>query len=350
MSVALPPEQLKTFIARLPKAELHLHLEGSISPVTLLRLARRNNVELPAMDEAGLTKLFEYQSFKEFLSVFMLIARALCDGQDFEEAAYELGAHLAGQSVYYAEVMISPVQYYRRGLNLDEVVQGAAAGLARAGRDFGLRTVLVFDYGRQFGVDLAWEILEIALRNHAHGVVGWSIGGDELLQPPEPFVGVFQKARMAGLRLMAHAGEVVGPQSVWGAVDVLGVERLGHGIRSIDDRSLLVHLEQRKVVLDVCPTSNVRTGAVPSLAEHPLRRLYDAGVHVTINTDDPIFFHTTMNAEYLLAAQHFGFSAAELADLSLNSVRAAFLPDPDLQPLIARFERDITALRAEYGV
>lgn len=350
MSVALPPEQLETFIARLPKAELHLHLEGAISPVTLLRLARRNNVKLPAMDEAGMAKLFEYKNFKEFLGVFMLMARALCDGRDFEEVAYELGLHLASQSVRYAEVMISPVQHYRRGLNLDEVVQGTMAGFARVAHDVGVQMVLVFDYGRQFGVELAWEILDIAIRNRANGLVGWSIGGDELAQPPEPFEQIFRTARTAGLRLMAHAGEVVGPESVWGAVDTLGVERLGHGIRSIDDQALLAHLEERRVVLDVCPTSNVCTGAVPSLAAHPLRRLYDAGVRITINTDDPIFFHTTMNAEYMLAAHRFGFSAAELADLSLKTVDAAFLPEPERQTLAARFAQEIHVLRAEYGV
>ncbi|MDW8215747.1 MAG: adenosine deaminase, partial [Roseiflexaceae bacterium] len=256
---------LDEFIVRMPKVELHLHLEGAIRPATLLALARRNGVDLPARDEAGVVQLFNYHNFHEFLTVFMVLARSLTTGRDFEQVAYELGAHLAEQNVRYAEVMISPVQYHRRALDLDEVVQGAAAGFARAAREHRVRVGLVFDYGRQFGVDLAWQLLESAIRNIKHGVVGWSIGGDEINHPPEPFADVFAAARRAGLHVMAHAGEVVGPSSVWGAVEALGVRRIGHGIRSIDDPTLLAYLRTHHIVLDVCPTSNVRTGAVPAL-------------------------------------------------------------------------------------
>jgi adenosine deaminase len=346
---SLPPA-LDNFIARLPKAELHLHLEGSIAPATLLRIARRNQVDIPARDEAGVVQLFNYQNFHEFLAVFMALARALIRGEDFEQIAYELGIHLADQHVYYAEVMLSAVQYYQRGLDMDEVVQGTAAGFARAERERGTRVNLAFDYGRQFGVDMAWDILDIAVRNKPNTLVAWSIGGDEVNNPPEPFAEIFAAARRAGLHLMAHAGEVVGPASVWGAVDALGAERLGHGIRSVDDTALLTHLRERQVVLDVCPSSNVRTGAVPGLAAHPLRRLFDAGILVTLNTDDPTFFATTMNAEYRIAAQLFGFDTDDLITLALNSVRAAFLPQEDKLALLRRFEREIDALRAELGL
>lgn len=341
---------LDAFITRMPKAELHLHLEGSIAPHTLLRIARRNNVDIPARDEAGVVQLFKYQSFHEFLTVFMALARALMRGEDFEEIAYELGVYLADQNVRYAEVMLSAAQYYNRGMDLNEVVEGAAAGFARARRERGTQVNLAFDYGRQFGVDLAWRILEIAIRNMRHTLVAWSIGGDEIHHPPEPFAEVYAAARQAGLHVMAHAGEVVGPSSVWGAVQSLGAERLGHGIRSIDDPELLRFLRERGTVLDISPTSNIRTGAVTSAAAHPLRQLFDAGIHVTLNTDDPVFFETTMNDEYRLAVQQFGFDAECLTALALNSARATFLPEDEKQALVRRFEDELWSLRADIGI
>jgi adenosine deaminase len=333
----------------MPKVELHLHLEGSMQPATLLRIAKRNHVDLPARDVAGVAQLFNYQHFHEFLTVFMVLARSLRRGEDFELLAYELGHHLADQRVRYAEVMVSAVQYYSRGMDLSEVVQGAMAGFAQAERERGTRVGLVFDYGRQFGVDSAWKVLDLAIANMRHGLVAWSIGGDELNYPPDLFAEVFLAARQAGLHVMAHAGEVAGPSSVWGAVDTLGCERIGHGIRSIEDLQLIDHLRASGVVLDVSPSSNVCTGAVPSIAAHPLRRLFDTGVALTLNTDDPTFFKTTLNDEYRLAAGVFGFSAAELAELALNGVRAAFLPDAERAELLRQFEAELAQLRGQIG-
>ena len=346
---ALPPA-LDRFITILPNVETHLHLEGSIQPATLLEIARRNNVEIPARDVAGVEQLFKYKSFHEFLAVFMALARALLRGEDFERIAYELGYHLADQQVRYAEVMISPRQHSNRGVDLTEVVEGAAAGFARAQAERGVRVNLAFDYGRQFGTEEAWPLLESAIRNQKNTVVAWSIGGDELNFPPEPYAELFAAAKKAGLHVMAHAGEVVGPASVWGAVDVLGVERIGHGVRSIGDPALLAHLRQRGVVLDVCPTSNIRTGAVASLTEHPIRRLFDAGVTVTVNTDDPTFFATTLNDEYRLLASAFGFNAEELATLALNAARATFLPPAEQAALVEQIQTEIIQLRSELGV
>jgi adenosine deaminase len=335
---------LDAFITQMPKVELHLHLEGSITPATLLRIAERNHVELPARDEAGVAQLFQYNNFQEFLTVFMVLARSLKRGEDFELLAYELGHHLADQNVRYAEVMISAFQYYISGVVLDVVVQGTGAGFARAQGERGTRVMIAFDYGRQFGVETAWKVLEIAVRNQRHGLIAWSIGGDEVHYPPEQFAEIFAAARQAGLRLMAHAGEVVGPPSIWGAVDALGCERLGHGIRSIDDPALLDHLRARGVVLDVSPTSNVRTGAVANIEAHPLRRLFDAGIQVTLNTDDPTFFNTTLNDEYRQAARVFGFNTTELTTLALNGARAAFLPEDQKQTLLREIEQGIALL------
>jgi adenosine deaminase len=346
----LTSSSLNEFIERLPKVELHLHLEGSINPATLLRIAQRNQIDLPAYTRFGIEQLFAFDNFHQFLSQFMLLARSLQQGEDFEDIAYELGQSLAEQQVQYAEVMISPAQYMLRGLDLDELVQGAAAGFARNYRESGTRIGLVFDYGRQYGIEMGWQVLECAIRNRHNGVIAWSIGGDEVNFPPEPFADIYSAARRDGLHTMAHAGEVVGASSVWGALQDLACERIGHGIRSVDDPSLLAYLQHHKVALDISLTSNIRTQAVASLELHPLRQLYDAGIMVTLNTDDPVFFNTNLNNEYLLAAKHFGFNAEQLSQFVLNAVQASFLPAEAKAELYAQLEQQITALRYFYDL
>lgn len=345
----LTPE-LDTFILRMPKVELHLHLEGTVMPRTLLELAQQNRVELPARDIAGVEQLFRYRNFAEFLTVYMVLVRAIVYGEDFERLAYEAGMMLAWQQVRYAEVMLSPMQHLLRGMDMHEAIAGTAAGFQRVERETGLIVRLGLDYGRQYGPELAWQVVEIAQQAMPYGVVAWSIGGNEIGHPPEPFAEVFAAAKAAGLRLMAHAGEVVGPASVWGAVDALQAERLGHGIRSVDDPALIEHLRNRGVVLDVCPSSNLCTGATLAWEEHPLRTLYDAGVKITLNTDDPTFFHTTLIDEYRKAVEHFGFGVDELCTLVLNGVRASFLPPREQELLLCRVESELIALRRELGI
>jgi len=345
--VLTPP--LEALIRRMPKVELHLHLEGTITPRTLLELARRNGVTLPATDEAGIAALFRYRDFGEFLDIFMSLVRAIVSGEDFERLAYELGLDLAAQTVRYAEVMISPMQYLNRSLDLREVIEGTLAGFARAEREVGITLRLALDYGRQYGPDQAWAVLEVA-RQIPFGLVGWSIGGNEIGYPPEPFAPVFAAAREAGLGLMAHAGEVVGPASVWGAIDALGVSRLGHGIRAADDPVLMATLRERGIVLDVCPSSNLLTGAVATWPEHPLRRLQEAGVLVTINTDDPTFFATTLNEEYRRSLLRLGLSVDDLCTTVRTAARSAFLPPAEKATLVERITTEITALRTELGV
>jgi adenosine deaminase len=342
--------QLDEFITMMPKVELHLHLEGTITPRTLIELASRNGVRLPASDEEGVAALFRYRDFGEFLGVFMGLARAIVHGEDFERLAYELGLDLAEQHVRYAEVMISPMQHLTRGVDLLEAIGGIMAGFARVEREYGTVVRLALDYGRGYGIEAAWEVLEIARAARPLGVVGWSIGGQEIGHPPEPFAPVFAAAREAGLGLMAHAGEVVGPASVWGAIDSLGVTRLGHGIRSVDDPLLLAALRERRLVLDVCPTSNLLTGAVPSWAEHPVRRLREAGVALTLNSDDPTFFHTTLTEEYRRAVTHLGFGADDLCAAVRTAAEACFLPPAERAALAARIAGELAALRARVGV
>lgn len=342
--------KLEEFIVRMPKVELHIHLEGSIMPPTVLYLAQRNGIALPQMTLAGVKRMYRYANFSEFLNVFMTLTQVIVRREDFEHLAYETGLMLSRQNILYAEVMLSPMQHLLRGIHLVETIKGAAAGFARAEAETGIMLRLALDYGRQYGPDYAWYVLEIAKESRADGIVAWSIGGDEIHYPPEPFAEVFAAAREAGLHLMAHAGEVVGPASVWGAVDVLQVERVGHGIRSIQDPHLIEHMRERGVVLDVCPSSNIRTGAAVGWEQHSLRSLYDAGLLVTINSDDPPFFETTLTEEYRRVAMHFGFNADDLCVLVLNSVQAAFLPPAEKTALLKRVEQELTALRLELAV
>lgn len=344
------PAEVEAFIRRMPKIELHLHLEGAVAPRTLLELAEQNGVELPARDVAGVEQLLRYRNFSEFLTVFMAMARAIVHGEDFARVAYELGLELAAQQVRYAEVMLSPMQHINRGMNLRETIEGTAAGFARAERETGIMVRLALDHGRQYGPALAWYVLEVARETMPLGVVGWSIGGNELDYPPEPFAELYAAARQYGLGLMAHAGEVVGPASVWGAINALGCARIGHGIRSIDDPALLHELGRRGVVLDVCPSSNLRTGATASWATHPLRALREAGVAVTINSDDPTFFQTTLTEEYRRAVAYLGLSIDELCATVLTAARSAFLPDAARMALERRVSAELQVLRAELGV
>ncbi|WP_298816777.1 adenosine deaminase [Chloroflexus sp.] len=341
---------LESFIARMPKVELHLHLEGSVAPQTFLTLSRRNGIPIPASTEQELQALFHYDDFHAFLDTFMALAATVIHGEDFELLAYELGLSLAAQNVVYAEVMISPMQHVRRGLDLREVLAGAAAGFARAARYNGPRVGIVLDYGRQYGAEAAWPILETAIACRSLGVVGWSIGGNEIGHPPEEFAALFTTARNAGLGVMAHAGEVVGPASVWGAIDVLEVSRIGHGIRSIDDPELVTTLAARGIVLDVCPSSNIRTRAVAGWPSHPLRQLYEAGVPVTINSDDPTFFETTITEEFRRAAQYLNFTADDFCAMTRTAARATFLPPEAQMMLVKTIEQAQSSLRAELGI
>ncbi|MBN1484854.1 MAG: adenosine deaminase [Chloroflexia bacterium] len=331
---------LENWIRQLPKVELHVHLEGSIRPQTLTELAAKNGVDLPG----GVTAIYQFSDFSGFLDAYMRCAACLCTQGDFERVTYEFLLDQAALGIHYCEVFLSSMQHLRRDFDFDCLMQGIQAGYRQARSETGIRMGVIFDHGRQFGAQEGLRVLERAIGTRKFGVIGLSIGGDEVNFPPELFEEMFLRARQAGLRVTAHAGEVRGPESVWGAIHKLGVRRIGHGIHAIQDPDLMAYLQQQRIYLDICPTSNVRTGAVPSLNEHPVRRLFDAGVPLTISSDDPALFQTNLVQEYLLLAQHFGFDRRELQQLSLNGVRASFLPEQERAELQARFQQALTAL------
>src|SRR6266581_7974967 len=274
---------IERYVAAVPKAELHVHLEGSIQPATLLTLAQRNGVQLPVRTVADLQNWFTFRDFNHFIEIYFEISSCLKTTGDYELIAYEFGASMARQNVRYAEVTFSPSTHqFSLGIPFDVFFSGLTKGRLRAQTEFGVEIRWVFDIVRDIPDVLinrkrAEYTLTVAEEGMNDGVVALGLGGGEVGNPPEQYAKWFEKAREAGLHSAPHAGETVGPESVWGAVRVLGAERLGHGVRSIEDSELVEYLAERHIPLELCPTSNVCLGIYANTAEHPFPRLYSAG-------------------------------------------------------------------------
>jgi adenosine deaminase len=346
---------VEEYLRSAPKAELHVHLEGSIQPATLLTLAERNHVALPASTEAGLREWFTYRDFAHFVEIYLTISRCLATAEDFELITYELGEEMARQNVRYAEVTFTPATHglsRSRDVPYDTYFRGLAAGRKRVRETFGVVINWVFDmvyYPTKLELtrQVADHTLSAAIEGRSDGVVALGLGGPEIGHSLEHLAPYFDRARAAGLHAAPHAGETVGPESIWGAITVLGAERIGHGVRAIEDPELVSYLAQHGTPLEVCPTSNIRLGVYPTLAAHPLRALQEAGVVVTVNSDDPPLFNTTLNQEVLLLREPFGFDIPTIDDILLNGVRHSFMDATWKQKQEAAFRSALTHLRRE---
>lgn len=339
---------LTDFIHAMPKVELHVHLEGSIRPATLLVLAERNRVNLPAHDLAGMREFYRFVDFEHFIQVYFAISRCLQTVQDFDLIAYEFGADMARQNIRYAEVTFTPHTHVTNtGLPFAEIMAGINHGRARAREDYGVEFSWILDIVRN-NPETRHQVATWAASALDQGVVGLGLGGSEQGYPPEWFADAFCLAREAGLHSVPHAGEVAGPESVWGALHSLGAERLGHGVRSIEDPALVEVLQERQIPLEVCPTSNLCLGVYPSYQAHPLRRLADLGVWVTVNSDDPPMFGTDLVGEYQVLVNHMDYTPAELEHLSLNALRASFMPDDRKEQWAQEFEAEFEQLHDQW--
>jgi aminodeoxyfutalosine deaminase len=324
-------DEIRVFIRRLPKAELHLHLEGTITPATLVELSQRHDAAPITLSEAE--ALYHFPDFTGFLLAFKAVCDRLLTPEDYELAAWRMCQRLAEQGVVHAEVYISVgVIYHWRNPDpdgFDAIFEGLERGRMRAERELGLTLYWILDAVRHFPLDEAEKVFRKAaqLRAHHPSVVGIGLGGDERRCGSEPFRAMYARARDAGLRLTNHAGETTGPEAIREALSI-GSERIGHALSAIQDIDLIRELEDggRLVPLELNPTSNVRTGVCPSFREHPLRDYFDAGLLVTLNSDDPAFFGSDLANEYLLAHTEQGFTQDELRNLAANSFRASFLP------------------------
>jgi adenosine deaminase len=335
---------LHDLIAKMPKVELHVHLEGSIRPATLLALARRNGVPLPADDVEGLRRFYQFTDFDHFIQVYLTIPRCLRTVEDFDLIAYEFGADMARQNIRYAEVTFTPyTSVQNTGLPFDDILAGLNAGRARAGTEFDVEMAWVLDIVRDCP-ETRMDVARWAVRAMDRGVIALGLGGTERGNPPEGFADAFALALEAGLHRVPHAGELAGPESVWGALRALHADRLGHGVRSIEDLELVRTLVARQVPLEICPTSNLCLGVYPTYEAHPIRRLYEAGALVTVNSDDPPMFDIDLLAEYRALVDYLGFDTADLECLVLNAVHASFLPEEERQKMALVFRSDFLRL------
>lgn len=346
------PVSLRTYLEAAPKAELHIHLEGAVPTRTLRELAGRHDVELPAAARFEPGPPIRYRDFAEFKEAFQLLYRCLLTAEDYELLAYDLGRELAQQGVRYAEVRVTPAAHAPR-LPFDVWFGGLTRGRRRAEVAFGVRIRWVFEIARDARDPwrterLAEDCTSFAIEGHADGVVALGLSGDENAAPAERFAPMFDRARGAGLYSAPHAGEHAGPESVWAAIRVLGADRIAHGVRAIEDASLVAYLAREQIALEIAPTSNCSLGVCEDLAQHPLVALHDAGVPVTVNTDDPALFRTTLSDEVAALAHPMGLDIDAIDEILVNGVRHSFLPGDETAQLEAEFRRALGALRTAY--
>lgn len=322
---------MRDFIDSLPKAELHVHHVGSASPRIVAELAARH----PAKDGRGvpsdldaLKRFFTFRDFAHFIEVYLAVVDLIRTPEDIRYLTYEIAREMAeGQRLRYAELTCTPYTSVLAGVPIEAYTEAIEDARVAAERDFGLVLRWIYDIPGELGVPSADATLRYALDHRVEALVGFGLGGPEIGVPRAQFQPHFDAARAAGLHSVPHAGESTGPETVWDAIGLLGAERIGHGTSAAQDPALLAHLVERGITLEVCPSSNVATRVVDTLESHPLKALVDAGVTVTINSDDPPMFGTTLNDEYEIAARLLGLDEAGLADLARTAIGSSFAPE-----------------------
>jgi aminodeoxyfutalosine deaminase len=320
---------LADFIAGLPKAELHVHHVGSASPRIVSELAARHPGTVPS-DLEQLRRFYEFRDFAHFIEVYLAVVDLVRTPDDIHYLTFEIAREMATvQQIRYAELTCTPYTSVRPhedgvGMPIEAFTEAIEAARVEAEREFGLVLRWIYDIPGEFGVAAADETLHYALDHRPEALVGFGLGGPEVGVPRAQFRRHFEAARAAGLHSVPHAGETTGPETIWDSVRLLGAERIGHGTSAARDPELLAHLRDNGIVLEVCPSSNVATRAVAVLDEHPIRLFRDAGVVVTVNSDDPPMFATTLNREFEIAAGLLDLDTAGVADLSRAAVRASY--------------------------
>lgn len=323
----------------LPKAELHLHLEGTIKPETLVQLSRRHDAAPLTLETA--TALYQYENFLGFLMSFKAVTERLKGPDDYELITYNMVRELASQGVVHAEVYVSfGIIYYWKKEDVEPYVDAIERGRLRGEKDFGTTVLWIIDAVRHFGVEEAARVFRKAaeLKPKYPSIVGIGIGGDEARGPADWFRELYREAKAAGLRLTAHAGESCGPESVWSAINI-GAERIGHALAAQRDPELIEVLAQKQIPVELNVTSNIRTGCCPGYDDHPVKQYFDAGLMVTINSDDPPMFGSDLLGEYVLAQERYGFTLEQMREIAANAVEASFLEPPRKLELLRRVER-----------
>lgn len=327
-------------IRRMPKVELHVHLEGSVAPGTFLRLCERHGIRPPAETEEALADLFRFRDFSHFVPVYLAIQDSIRTADDFALVVEEFAADRAAQNILYSEVTVTPYTHIwqDKGTRPEDIIEGLEEGRRRARERFGVELRWVVDIPRNLPEPSATWTTDWAIAWMDRGVVALGLGGNEATAPPEPFAAAFARARAAGLHSAPHAGETAGPASVWGAIHALGAERIGHGVRAVEDPLLLAYLRDHRIPLEVNPTSNVCLGIYSSLEHHPFPHLWRMGLYLTVNSDDPPLFGTSLTDEYIRLVETFALSWDDVRRLVMNAARASFLPADEKADLIRRVE------------
>lgn len=322
-----------TWYKKVPKVELHLHLEGAIPHEALWELVKKYGGDPAIPDIKAFEKRFEYRDFPHFIETFVWMVQFLQQYEDYTLIAEAVANNLVRQNVKYAEV----IYYPREGLMIQKLTEAIRTGLSHVPQ---IDIALIIDPGRDRGPENTERALMEANEVKKLGVVGLTIGGSEQDYPPEPFEGVYEKARQLGFHTSAHAGEAAGPESVWGAIRSLKVERIGHGTRAIEDESLVDYIAEHQIPIEICLISNLRTGTVDSIENHPVRHFFDKGIPVSINTDDPKMFGTSLAEEYHVLEAKLGFSREEIRTIILQGIEVSWLPEDKKRQLVQRFRSE----------
>ncbi len=336
---------LLSFLVALPKAELHVHLEGAMPPATLLALARRHRVQLPADTVEGLREWFRFRDFDHFVDIYVTCSSVLRRPEDFQWLISDFAAEQERQGIRYSEVHFTIGTHWLSGLAIDEILDAVAEAIRDEERIRGCKIRLIPDIVRDVGAKTADPTLDWALEAYRRGIaVALGLTGREAICPSEPFADHFAAAAAAGLHCVAHAGEHAGPASVESVLGSCRAERIGHGVRAIEDPELVRRLARARTPLEVCPTSNLKLGLAPDLAHHPFDRLRAAGCELSVNTDDPALFTTDLPTEFLNLAGTFGYDAETLVELAVAGVRHSFLPEAEKHALEAEVRAEATRL------
>jgi adenosine deaminase len=336
---------LTEFIRRMPKVELHVHVLGAISAQTLLTLARRHGIELPANTVEGLDRWYTYTDFDHFVEVYLKIADCLRTPEDIELITREFLAEQARQNILYTEMTYTPYYCTLKGITFSEQLDAINRAVAWAEATHGVSMGWVIDIPREVTPDIGMMVAEWAGSAMDKGVIALGLGGPEIRNPPEKFVEAFAYARKIGLPSVPHAGETVGAESIWGSLRALDAVRIGHGVRCLEDPTLVDYLREYQIPLEICPTSNICLHVAPDWEHHPIPHLIEKGLYVTVNSDDPAMFNTTLTDEYLRAAQTFAWDEAMLEKLVTNAARATLLPVTKREQLIQQVQTQFDSLR-----
>jgi adenosine deaminase len=326
-----------TWYSKISKVELHVHLEGAIPHSALFDLIQKYGGDPSIPDVTALARRFEYKNFAQFIEAWSWKNQFLREYEDFSHIAELTAGDMANQNIRYAEMFFSPSLFVRHGLEVQELAHAVRIGLSRVPE---IEVSLIADLVRDYGPESEMTTLKRLNDVKDDGVIGIGIGGSEHEFPPESFKSLCQEARLMGFHVNAHAGEAAGPESIWGAIRHLHVDRIGHGTRAYEDPELLDYLREHRTPLELCPVSNVCTGVVSAIAEHPIREYYERGLIISVNTDDPMMFGTTLDKEYELLVQECGFTRQEICRLILLGIESSWLSEDRKKLLATSFEKE----------